>query len=104
MLLSHIQQVEKTIVVEAVRAQVPVMLEHLRSAGSHTGRLAQIVRMGKHELELLMDKDFTGARIEDPSVLIPPKQQNRLNPYVFFVSVFVAALLIFLIVLSRSHR
>jgi hypothetical protein len=42
MLLSHIQEVEKTIVVEAVRAQVPVMLEHLRSAGSHTGRLAQL--------------------------------------------------------------
>ena len=50
MLLSHIQEVEKTVVVEAVRAQVPVMLEHLRSAGSQTGRLAQIVRVGKHEL------------------------------------------------------
>jgi hypothetical protein len=31
MLLSHVQEVDKTIVVEAVRAQVPVMLEHLRS-------------------------------------------------------------------------
>ena len=104
MLLSHIQEVEKTIVVEAVRAQVPVMLVHLRSAGSHTGRLAQIVRVGKHELELLMDKGVTGARIEDPSVLIRPKQQNSLHPYVSLVSLFVAALLLFLIVLSRSHR
>ncbi len=104
MLLSHIQEVEKTIVVEAVRAQVPVMLEHLRSAGSHTGRLAQIVRVGKHELELLMDKTVTGARIEDPSVLIRPMQQNSLNPYIFFVSVFVAALIIFLLIVSRSHR
>lgn len=104
MLLSHVQEVEKTIVVEAVRAQVPVMLDHLRSSGSHTGRLAQIVRVGKHELELLMDKTVTGARIEDPSVLIRPMQQHSFNPYIFFVSVFVAALVIFLIVLSRYHR
>jgi hypothetical protein len=104
MLLSHVQEVEKTIVVEAVRAQVPVMLEHLRSAGSHTGRLAQIVRVGKHELELLMDKTVTGARIEDTSVLIRPMQQNNLNLYILFVSVFIAALVIFLIILSRSHR
>ena len=104
MLLSHIQEVEKTIVVEAVRAQVPVMLEHLRSAGLHTGRLAQIVRVGKHELELLMDKTVTGARIEDPSVIINPLRQNTLNPYIFFVLVFVAALVIFLLFVSRSHR
>jgi hypothetical protein len=104
MLLSHIQEVEKTIVVEAVRAQVPFMLEHLRSEGSHTGRLAQIVRVGKHELELLMDGAVTGARIEDPSVLIRPMQQNSLNPYIFFGSVFVAALVIFLIIISQSHR
>jgi hypothetical protein len=64
MLLSHIHEVEKTIVVEAVRAQVPVMLEHLRSAGSHTGRLAQIVRVGKHELELLMEGIVEGRAAE----------------------------------------
>jgi hypothetical protein len=103
-LLSHVQEVEKTIVLEAVRAQVPVMVEHLRSAGSHTGRLAQIVRVGKHELELLMDKTVTRARIEDPSVLIRPMQRNNFNAYIFSVCVFVAALVIFLIVLSQSHR
>lgn len=67
MLLSHIQAVEKTIVVEAVRAQVPVMLEHSRSTGSHTGRLAQIVHVGKHELEIVIDRDARGSKIEDPS-------------------------------------
>jgi hypothetical protein len=67
MLLSHTQEMEKIIVVEAVRAQVPVMLEHLRSEGSHTGRLAQIVCVGKHELELLMDKTVSGVKAEDPT-------------------------------------
>jgi hypothetical protein len=103
MLLSHVQEVEKTIVLEAVRAQVPVMLEHLRSAGSQTGRLAQIVRVGKHELELLMDKNITGAGVEDPSVPIRSMRRDSVNSYIFFVSVFIAALVIFLIILSRSH-
>ena len=103
MLLSHIEEVEKTIVVEAVRAQVPVMVEHLRSAGSHTGRLAQIVRVGKHELELLMDKTASDAQTEDPSIMSRSTQQNSLNHYVFFVCVFIAAFVIFLILLSRSH-
>jgi hypothetical protein len=102
MLLSHIQEVEKTIVVEAVRAQVPVMLEHLRSAGLQTGRLAQIVRVGKHELELLMDKTVRGAQIEDPSAPMR-SMKNPPNPYIFFCLVFIAALIIFLIILSRSH-
>ena len=103
MLFSHIQEIEKGIVVEAVRAQVPVMLEHLRFSGSHTGRLTQIVRVGRHELELLMDKTVTGARMEGPSMPIRSMQRNHSNPYVFFVSVFIAALVIFLIILSRSH-
>jgi hypothetical protein len=96
-LLTHIQEVEKAIVVEAVRAQVPVMLEHLRSAGSQTGRLAQIVRVGKHELELLMDKTVTGVRMEDPSVPIRSVKQNGLNPYILFIAVFAATFIIFFI-------
>ena len=104
MLLGHIQEVEKTIVVEAVRVQIPVMLEHLRSAGPHTGRLSQIVRVGKHELELLMDKTVAGALIEDPALTIRSMRGNSCNPYIFFVLVFVAALVIVLIVLSLSHR
>ena len=103
MLLGYVQEVEKTIVVEAVRAQVPVMLDHLRSAGSHTGRLAQIVRVGKHELELLMDKTVTGALIEDPALLIRSMRGNSSNPYIVFISVFIAALVIFLIILLRPH-
>jgi hypothetical protein len=63
LLLSHIQEIEKTVAVEAVRAQLPVMLEHLRSAGPHTGRLAQIVHVGKHELEIIMAQ--TAAEINN---------------------------------------
>jgi hypothetical protein len=102
MLLSHIREMEKTVVVEAVRLQVPVMLEHLRSAGSRTGRLAQIVRVGKHELELLMDKTATGARIEDPS--IRSSTSSTASPYTVAVWVIMIAFAILLIVIWRSHR
>jgi len=48
MLLGHVQEMQKTLVVEAVRAQVPVMLEHMRAARLHTGRLAQIIRIAAY--------------------------------------------------------
>lgn len=69
MLLGHVQEIEKTIAVEAVRAQLPVMLSHLKAAGSHTGRLAQIVHVGKHELEIVMGK-ITATEI---NITTPPR-------------------------------
>lgn len=104
MLLSHIQEMEKTIVVEAIRARMPVMLEHLRSAGSHTGRLAQIVSVGKHELEFLMDKAASGVRIEDPSIrsLIP---SSTPSPYKIAAGLAITIFFVILaIVVWRSHR
>ena len=103
MLLSHIQEVEKTVVVEAIRAQVPLMLEHLRSAGSQTGRLAQIVRVGKHELELLMDKGSTGVRAEEPTRFIfatPAKSGS----YTGLVWVILIVIFVAFVMVVRSYR
>jgi hypothetical protein len=98
MLLSHVQEVEKSVVVEAVRAQVPVMLEHLRCSGSHTGRLAQIVRVGKHELELLMDKMASGVRVEYyPGKSIGTKNFDRVIPLPAAIGLLlVAAVILFI--------
>jgi hypothetical protein len=69
-LLNHLRQMEKSLVSEGARAQLPVMLEHLRSDdGRHTHRLAHVLKIGKHELELLIDKGASGVRIEEPSVI-----------------------------------
>jgi hypothetical protein len=71
-LLNHFQQHEKTLVVEGARLQVPVMLEHLRSnAGANTHRLAQILKIGNHELELAVDKNASGVRLMEPYVERP---------------------------------
>jgi hypothetical protein len=66
-LLNYFRNMEKELVVSAAQAQMPVMLDHLRSdEARHTTRLAQILKVGKHELELLLDRDAHGVRLEDP--------------------------------------
>lgn len=69
-LLNHLQQYEKALVTEGARLQLPVMFEHLRSqAGQHTHRLAQVLKIGNHELELALDKNASGVSIVEPWIL-----------------------------------
>lgn len=64
-LLNHVRQLEKSLVVDGARAQLPVMLAHMSSEdAAHTHRLAQVLKVGKHELELLVDKTASGVRLE----------------------------------------
>lgn len=67
-LLNHFRQTEKLVVVEAVRLQVPVMLEHSRNDKSwYTHRFAQVLQIGKHELELLIDRKASKVSVLEPS-------------------------------------
>ena len=69
-LLNHLRQMEKSLVVGGAREQLPVMLSHLRrEEGHYTHRLAQVLKIGKHELEILMDKTASGVRLEEPSAI-----------------------------------
>lgn len=65
-LLNHIQNAEKALVVNAARAQLPVMLEHMKGdGGQYTHRMAQILKVGKHELEIRFDPTVSGAQLGD---------------------------------------
>jgi hypothetical protein len=65
-LLNHLQGLEKKLVVEDARQHLPAMLEHLRQdADGHTKRLARILKVGKHELEILIDRGASGAQLEE---------------------------------------
>ena len=92
-LLSHIQEIEKTVAVEAVRVQLPIMLGHLQSAGSHTGRLAQIVQVGKHELEIVMGRAAT--EVERTSTTTLPHSKIDYDTVLIYIitilSVFIVA-------------
>jgi hypothetical protein len=66
------QQYEKQLVAESARLQLPIMLDHLRSeAGQHTQRLAQILTIGNHELEVALDKSASGVAILEPRAARP---------------------------------
>lgn len=69
-LLNHVRQMEKSLVVEGARVQLPVLMEHLQtSAGTYTHRATQTLIVGKHELEILLDKAFEGVALEEWSPL-----------------------------------
>ena len=69
-LLNHVRQMEKALVIDGARKQVPIMLEHLHgSEGQYTHRLAQVLEIGKHKLEILVDKVTTGVKLEEPSAV-----------------------------------
>ena len=66
-LLNHFRNLEKELVVSAARVQVPVLLDHLRAdTARYTKHVSQTLIVGKHQLELLLDKDAQGVRLEEP--------------------------------------
>jgi hypothetical protein len=83
-LLNHVRQMEKAHIVEGARLQLPVMLEHLKSeSGSYTHKLAQTLKVGKHELEILPDRNFSGVALEEwsrPSRLVSSSGSGCLIP------------------------
>ncbi|MFD1381569.1 hypothetical protein [Fodinicurvata halophila] len=77
-LLNHLRQMEKSLVEEGAREQLPVMLDHLQSdEGHHTHRMAQVLKVGNHELEVLMDKMASGVHLEEGGRLEEPRQSHR---------------------------
>jgi hypothetical protein len=68
-LLNHFLEREKTFVVEGARQRVPVLLEHMRnSTGENTYRAAEVLTIGSHELEVTIDRNASGVRLEEPYV------------------------------------
>jgi hypothetical protein len=62
-LLDHLRTMDKALAVEAARVQIPVLLERLRAdTAGHIKRLAHIVTVGTHELELVADRNAVGVQ------------------------------------------
>jgi len=96
-LLSHLRQTEKSLVVEGARQQLPVMLEHLRrEQGQQTHRLAQVLRVGKHELEVSLEKNFSGVALVDPPTRTISVGQTSSGDYKWLWWIIGIAVLIFL--------
>jgi len=77
-LLNHRNALEKTLILDAVRVQLPTMLGHARSeAGARTTHLAQIFTIGKHELELVVDPSTSGVTVDEPRLAAALSRTRR---------------------------
>jgi len=98
-LLSYLRQKEKSLVVEGARIQLPIMLEHLRSEqGQSTHRLAQVLKIGNHELDVSLEKNFSGiALIDPPSKLSSAGTSKSAGDYRWLWWVIGIAVFLFLV-------
>lgn len=93
-LLNHVRSMERTMVVEATRVQMPVLLEHIKGQyGGRTSRLAQVLKVGKHELELLVDKSASGVRIEEPTYRVVSNGSTSYGGGIWVVAIVVALII-----------
>lgn len=104
-LLNHLRQLEKRLVVEGAAAQLPNMLAHMNSeASANTHRLAQILKVGKHELDLTIDKTHSGVTLEDPrpTYLYPGGQSGESKSYWWLW--VLGAIILFWIIRANGGR
>lgn len=68
-LLNHLRSKERLLLSEGARIQLPMMLSHMREdIARRTSRMAQTLKIGKHELELLIDPKAQGVSLEEYKV------------------------------------
>ena len=91
-LLNHLRGLERRLVSDGARLQLPVMVDHLKSnMGYLTHRMAQTLKVGKHELELLIDRDFEGVALEEwKPASTPARPSTSGNGWVFWLIVVAA--------------
>lgn len=61
-LLNYFRQQEKALLSEALRTQLPVLIDHLNSEkGSLTTHVAQVLKVGKHEVQVVVTEGVNGV-------------------------------------------
>jgi hypothetical protein len=70
-LLGHLRHRERSLVVQGAQMHLPVMMNHMREHGDSTHHIVKVLNLGKHELEVVIDKTFSGIRLSDPPVRTP---------------------------------
>lgn len=66
-LLNALRDMERRQTVDLCQLQIPTMLSHMRQHADKTQRLAQVLEIGKHKVELLYDSKSSGVTPEEPS-------------------------------------
>ncbi len=91
-LLNYFQQQQKELLSSALSTQLPVLLNHLRSGkGDLTNYTAQILKVGKHEVRVEINKRVNGISETAPKKL----QQKSVNSWIWLVTGIIILLVIF---------
>ena len=70
-LLNYFRQKEKALLSEALLTQLPVLKNHLLSKeGNLTTRVVQVLKVGKHQVEVVFDEHVSGITDVAPASLI----------------------------------
>lgn len=66
-LLNHFRQLEKQLLSDALKSQLPVLLNHLNSEkGNLTTHTAQVLKVGKHEVQVIVNDRVSGVSESAP--------------------------------------
>lgn len=66
-LLNHLRDMEKKLVSDALTIQLPMLFEHLKNDDAgHTKRVDHVLKVGKHEFRMVIDKCVTGIQDKPP--------------------------------------
>jgi hypothetical protein len=96
-LLNHLRSTDKAMAVATAKAKIPVLVEHMKSEqGGLTKHLSQTLTVGKHELQVVIDRHATGIQTTRP---IPPTSPGT----IIFRVVLALAVLVFLLY-ACTHR
>lgn len=95
-LLNHLRDMEKQLVSDALTFQLPVLFNHIRAdQAGHTKRMAQVLKVGKHELELVVDKAATGIQENRP---VPASERYGWVPWA------IGAAILFIVFVIRPFK
>ena len=96
-LLNHLQSLDKKLVVEAVRLQTGVMIQHmLEDQAKHTRRFTHSVSVGNHKLLLVADGNARGCVLEEYRI-----SERRISDYAWIWWVLGLGAILVLFLLSR---
>ncbi len=102
-LLNHLRKMECDLAIESSRMTVPTLMEHLKTdTMDHTHRIAHILRIGKHEIELLLDRNATGVTLEDFPIATVALNSRTAAPFNYWWLLIAAGVILWMFV--RSHR
>ncbi|MDX5985066.1 hypothetical protein [Sphingomonas echinoides] len=94
-LLNFLRDRERSLLSEGARIQLPVMLQHIRADTTKlTSRMSQTLKIGKHELELLVDGDAMGVQLEEWTPATKQRGGNDSSWGGWLVAVFILLLVL----------